>query len=83
MANMAFTEIERAFTAAAMAPAVPDFESLLVGVPRGAWVAISRDETRLLAFSAEMLEVLRVAHANGEADPIIFRVPENTSALAM
>jgi len=68
---------------AAMAPVVPDYGKLLEGVPRGAWVAITHDEQRVLAYAAEMSEVLRLAHERGEADPIVFRLPEASLTLLM
>jgi hypothetical protein len=82
MPNVVFDGIGT-LVADAAASAALDYERLLVNIPRGAWVAISRDEKRLVAFGSEMLEVLRQARAQGESDPIIFRIPETQGALVM
>jgi hypothetical protein len=60
--------------------AVKDVSRLLAGVPKGAWVALSRDEERLIAYAAELQEVLKKAKEAGEPDPIITRVPEADSS---
>jgi Family of unknown function (DUF5678) len=56
--------------------AVKDVSKLLADVPRGAWVAVSKDEERVIAYAAELQEVLRKAKEAGENDPIVTRVPE-------
>jgi hypothetical protein len=66
-----------------MAGLAIDFGLLLKGIPRGAWVAISRDQTRVLNFGADVREVLDAARNAGEEDPIIVRVPESDSALIL
>jgi hypothetical protein len=65
---------------AAMAPMVHDFGKLLEGVPVGAWVAISHDEDRVLAYAAELKDAIRKAHELGEKDPVIVRVPQSPGA---
>jgi hypothetical protein len=60
-------------------PAVKDVSKLLVDVPKGAWVALSHDEERVVAYAAELPEAIRKAKELGEADPIVIRVPEATS----
>ncbi|HTS63085.1 MAG TPA: hypothetical protein VMH28_13740 [Candidatus Acidoferrales bacterium] len=65
---------------AAMAPMVHDFGKLLEGIPRGAWVAISQDESRVLAYSAEMKDAVLKARELGEENPIIVRVPQSPAA---
>ncbi len=57
-------------------PTVKDLSKLLAGVPKGSWAAISRDETRVLAYSADLDEALDKAKEAGEDDPIAIRVPE-------
>jgi hypothetical protein len=57
--------------------AVKDVSRLLVGVPKGAWVALSRDEETVLAYAAELQEAIQKAKDAGEADPIVLRVPES------
>jgi hypothetical protein len=60
-----------------------DVSKLLIGLPKGAWVALSNDEERLLACAAELSEAIRVAKAAGEPDPVVMRVPESDSPLAL
>jgi len=60
-----------------------DFGLLLKEIPRGAWVAISRDQTRVLNFGADVRDVLDEARKAGEDDPIIVRIPESDSALML
>jgi hypothetical protein len=55
---------------------VRDISKLLAGVPKGAWVALSKDEERLVAFAGELPEALQKAKDAGEDDPVIIRVPE-------
>lgn len=54
--------------------------NLLTGIPKGAWVALSRDETNVIAYAAELQEVLNKAKERGEFDPIVLRVPESDSS---
>ena len=56
--------------------AVKDVSKLLAAVPKGAWVALSKDEERVIAYAAELQEVLQKAKEAGENDPIVTRVPE-------
>ena len=53
-----------------MAPAVTDFGRLLAGVPPGAWVALSHEEDRVVAFAAEMKEAVAktIVETGGKAD---------------
>ena len=60
--------------------AVKDVSKLLAEVPKGAWVALSKDEDRVVAYAAELQDVLRKAKEAGESDPIITRVPEAETA---
>ena len=56
--------------------AAKDVSKLLVGVPKGAWVALSENEDRLVAFAAELQDLLQKAKEAGENNPIVTRVPE-------
>jgi hypothetical protein len=58
-----------------MAPPVTDLGELLKDVPPGAWVAISQDEQRVVAYAAEMRDALSQAKELGEECAIVFRVP--------
>lgn len=59
-----------------MASASIDFSTLLRGLPPGAWVAISEAKNTVIAYAAELQAVLDKAHGQGEAEPLIVRVPE-------
>ena len=56
--------------------AAKDVSKLLAVVPKGAWVALSSDEDRVIAYAAELQEVLNKAREAGETDPVVVRVPE-------
>jgi hypothetical protein len=56
---------------------VKDFSKLLADIPKGAWVALSNDEERVVAYAAELQEVIQKARDAGEKDPIVMRVPES------
>ena len=77
MLKMSFTGARR--ETATMAPMVQDFGKLLEGTPPGAWVAISADGERVLAFSFEIKEVVRMALEAGEDRPLVIRVPAASS----
>lgn len=68
-----------------MAPArsMKDFSALLAQVPSGAWVAISQDGSRVIAYGPEMRDVMEKAQQAGENDPIITRVPQSNMALIL
>jgi hypothetical protein len=56
--------------------AAKDVSKLLAGVPRGPWVALSKDEEQVIAYAAELQEALEKASEAGETDPVVIRVPE-------
>ena len=66
-----------------MATAPKDFGQLLAGIPAGAWVAISHDEQRVVAYAAELREAISKAKELGEEDPIILRIPQSAGALVL
>ena len=49
----------------------------LTSAPLNRWIALSADETRIVADADTFEEVATAAERNGEPDPIILRVPEN------
>ncbi len=63
--------------------AAKDISKLLSGVPKGAWVALSDDEDRVVAYAADLAEVVKRANELGESDPLVVRVPENPSSLVV
>ena len=66
---------------AAMAPAVIDFGELLKDVPPGAWVALSHDEKTVIAYAAEVRDVIEAAREKGEEFPVVLRAPLSPSVL--
>jgi hypothetical protein len=68
-----------------MAATIPalDLSAILKDIPRGAWVAISRTEQRVVAYGSEMSKVVDEAKNAGEPHPLIVRVPEAATALML
>jgi hypothetical protein len=64
-----------------MATSAMDLTELLKGIPEGAWVAISEHAHKVVSYAADLQTVMNDAHAQGESDPIIVRVPEQSSML--
>jgi len=60
---------------ATLRPVAPNLDQLLKSVPPGAWVAISRDQERVVAYAAELKDAIRKAHDVGENHPVIGRAP--------
>ena len=58
-----------------------DLSMLLKDIPLGAWVAVSQDGQRVVAFGADVRTVLEEAIDKGERDPIMLRIPENSTSL--
>ena len=66
-----------------MATSVTDLFSLLDGIPAGAWVAISVEQHKVLAYGADSGVLLREAQEKGEEHPLLMRVPEQNIAMAL
>jgi hypothetical protein len=66
---------------APMLPVAKDISKLLVGIPKGAWVALSSDQERVVAYAAELRDALQKSKAAGEDHPLLVRVPEDESIL--
>jgi len=66
-------------------PTVPaiDLGELLKDISRGSWVAISSDETHVVASGPDMQVVIDTAKNLGELTPIITRVPEHACTLVL
>jgi len=64
-----------------MATTIADLSELLMGIPPGAWVAISETQHKALAFGTDPQAVLNEAKALGEQLPLLLRVPEQNSAM--
>ena len=61
-------------------PAVRDLSKLLADIPKGAWVALSHNEERVVSYGDNLQEVLQKAKQAGENDPFVIRVPEKEAA---
>ncbi|MGD0906152.1 MAG: hypothetical protein ABSA96_01115 [Candidatus Acidiferrales bacterium] len=57
-----------------------DVSGILAGIPKGAWVALSNDETKVVAYAAELQVALDKAKEAGEDAPVVLRVPEADAA---
>lgn len=60
-----------------------DLSALLKGIPEGAWVAISHDHDKVLAYGFDIRAVQAEAKSKGEVEPLMTRVPELASALML
>lgn len=49
----------------------------LASAPLDRWIALSADETRIVAEGSTFEEVALAAERAGESDPLILRVPED------
>lgn len=49
--------------------------AILNDAPLDRWIALSADETRIVADAATFAEVAEAADRAGESDPLIIRVP--------
>ena len=59
-----------------MAMAITEIYKLMDGLPPGAWVAISTEQHRVLAYGEDPEAVVEEARKMGVAGPFIGRVPE-------
>lgn len=64
-----------------MAAATIDYMVLMKGLPAGAWVAISEQAEKVIAYSADLQTVLALAKQQGVNEPLVVRVPEQTGML--
>ncbi len=48
---------------------------LLKSAPLGSWIALSADETRIVASGKNLIDVVRNCEAAGEQDPIMLKTP--------
>ena len=51
--------------------------TLLNSAPADKWIALSHDETRIVAEGNTFAEVAEAAERAGESDPVLIQVPEN------
>jgi len=64
---------------ASMAAAAINFADILKDVPPGAWVAVWN--YRVIAYGADMQQVLAEARRKGVEQPIILKVPERPETM--
>lgn len=62
-----------------MAAAAINLTDILKDVPRGAWVALWH--YRIVAYGADMQQVLAEARAKGIKEPLIVKVPDRAESL--
>jgi hypothetical protein len=51
--------------------------ALLAGAPLNRWIALSADETKIVADGATFTEVAEAAERAGESDPLILHIPSD------
>jgi len=64
-----------------MATALIHLAELLRNVPAGAWVAISEDEEKVVAYGADIQQVIAAAHDKGVKQPLIVKAPDRQKIL--
>lgn len=64
-----------------MATALIHLTELLKSVPPGAWVAISEEEEKVVAYGADIQQVIAAAHGKGLKQPLIVKVPDRQEIL--
>ena len=48
---------------------------IFADIPRGMWVALSNDQSRVVAYADELEEAMNAAREAGQADYVVTRVP--------
>jgi hypothetical protein len=59
-----------------------DLTGVLGDAPPGAWVALSRDETRILGTGDSMRAAALQAQLKGECNPVLIKMPLESEGLA-
>ncbi len=54
-----------------------DNVGMLLPVPRGRWIALSEDESRVVGVGSTMQEAVISAAQNGVSEPVLIRMPWN------
>ncbi|MGH9747797.1 MAG: hypothetical protein ACRD59_17010 [Candidatus Acidiferrales bacterium] len=55
----------------------------LRNAPRNGWAAFSEDEERLVAYGSTYDEVVKKSEENGEAEPVVVKVPDSWNDLVL
>ena len=58
-----------------------EYDELLAGYPKGTWVAVSQAQNKVMASGSDAEKVIDEARANGEAAPLILRIPDESMML--
>ncbi|HMC32387.1 MAG TPA: DUF5678 domain-containing protein [Candidatus Angelobacter sp.] len=56
---------------------------LLRSAPLNSWVALSQDESRIVATGTTYSEVVELSERAGETDPLIIKTPEQWSPFSV
>ena len=56
---------------------------ILSSAPLDSWIALSRDEKRLVAVGKDYREVVEKADSAGEPDPLILKTPSEWGQLSL
>lgn len=56
---------------------------LLRSAPLNSWIALSEDESRIVATGSTYSEVVERSEAAGEQDPLIIKTPEQWASLSV
>jgi len=59
-----------------------DLSAVLRDAPPGAWVALSRDKTKVVATGDSMRATTLLARSRGEDDPVLVKMPLRDEGLA-
>jgi hypothetical protein len=59
-----------------------DLSPILKDAPAGAWVALSRDKTRILGTGNSIKAASLQAQLKGEEHPVLIRTPQESEGLA-
>jgi len=62
-----------------MAAVAINLSDILKGIPAGAWVAV--EQYRVVAYGADMQQVLAEARRKGVREPLIVKVPERQETM--
>jgi hypothetical protein len=62
-----------------MAAVAINLSDILKGIPAGAWVAV--EQYRVVAYGADMQQVLAEARSKGVREPLIVKVPERQETM--
>jgi hypothetical protein len=62
-----------------MAAVAINLSDILKGIPAGAWVAV--EQYRVVAYGADMQQVLAEARRKGVQEPLIVKVPERQETM--